>query len=115
MLNGKKIDKNKTLEENKIKNDDILVLQVIDLKINYITIYFTSVDQKIQEQKMICRKTETFAIIEQDLYKKYPDFKETGNNYFLSKGAKINRNKTLEENNIENNDVILLGIDANDE
>ena len=44
LLNGKKIDKNKTLEENKIKNDDLLVHQIIDLKINYITIYFTSVE-----------------------------------------------------------------------
>ena len=31
-------------------------------------------------------------------------------NYFLSKGNKINRNQTLEQNNIKNNDIITLYI-----
>ena len=30
------------------------------------------------------------------------------NNYFLAKGNKINRNETLEQNNIRDNDVITL-------
>ena len=29
-------------------------------------------------------------------------------NYFLSGGNKINRNQTLEQNNIKNNDIIAL-------
>ena len=31
-------------------------------------------------------------------------------NYFLVGGSKINRNKTLEQNNIKNDDVITLQI-----
>ena len=57
---------------------------------------------------MLMSKTEKFGRIEQDLYEEYPEFIEEKNNYFTTNGIKINRNKTLEENNIKNNDVILL-------
>ena len=29
-------------------------------------------------------------------------------NYFIAKGNKINKNETLEQNNIKNNDIITL-------
>ena len=112
-LNEKKINKNKTLKENKIKDNDIIILKILDLKQNLINVIFDSIDQKIQKYSMLCRKTEKFAIIEQDLYKKYPDFIET-DNYFLLNGTRINRNKTLEENNIKNNSVLLLIINDNE-
>jgi hypothetical protein len=32
------------------------------------------------------------------------------NNYFLVGGNKINKNKTIKENNIKNNDIITLEI-----
>ena len=41
------------------------------------------------------------------LYEKYPKYKDT-ENYFLVNGKKLNRNRTLEENNIKNNDKIIL-------
>ena len=43
------------------------------------------------------------------IYEKYPKYMET-NNYFLVRGNKINKNKTIEENNIKNNDIKTLKI-----
>ena len=74
-----------------------------------IKINFYSVNQKIQNYSILCRKNEKFAIIEQNLYEAYPEFIET-ENYFLLGGKKINRNKTLAQNNINHNDNILLEI-----
>ena len=43
------------------------------------------------------------------LYEKYPKYKSS-KNYFLVNKTKINRNRTLEENKIRNNDILTLGI-----
>jgi len=48
-----------------------------------------------------------FIELEPLIYKNYPKYMET-NNYFLVGGNRINRNKTIEQNNIKNNDVITL-------
>ena len=42
-------------------------------------------------------------------YDKYIEYKNKNNN-FLIKGKSINKNKTLEENNIKNGDVILFKV-----
>ena len=47
---------------------------------------------------IITKNTEKFIKLEYILYEKYPKYMETVN-YFLSGGNKINRNKTLEQNN----------------
>ena len=109
LLKGTKINKNKTFEENNIKDNDKIVLQILDLKINLRNIIFTSINQKIQNYSMLCRNNENFATIEEDLYEEFPDFKET-ENFFLVKGSRINKNKTLEENNNKNNDIIVIQI-----
>jgi len=41
------------------------------------------------------------------LYEKYPNYTET-ENFFVVGGKKINRSKSIEENNIKNNDIITL-------
>ena len=41
------------------------------------------------------------------LYFRYPKYIES-NNYFLLGRDKMDRNKTLEQNNINDNDVIIL-------
>ena len=41
------------------------------------------------------------------IYEKYPKYAD-GENFFIVNGIKINRNKTLEKNNIKNNDIITL-------
>ena len=54
-----------------------------------------------------CYKEEQFVDIEKRLYEEHQDFKDT-ENYFYCKGNKIKRFRTIEENNISKNDVILL-------
>ena len=52
-------------------------------------------------------KTNTFAEIEEKLYKKYPEYRETNNN-FLAKGKVILKFKTIAENNIDDGSPISL-------
>ena len=73
-----------------------------------ISINFTSLEQDI-DYSIIIKNTEIFSKIEIMLYNKYPKYTET-ENYFLVGGNRINRHKTLEKNNIKNNDIITLYI-----
>ena len=70
-----------------------------------ISIKFASSEQDIDFS--IILNTELFSKIETVLYNKYPKYTET-ENYFLVGGNKINKHKTLEKNNIKNNDIITL-------
>ena len=58
---------------------------------------------------MIVKNTDNFSKIENMLYEKYPNYVET-ENYFLVNGNKINKHKTLEQNNIKNLDTLTLVI-----
>ena len=77
---------------------------------NIISVIFKTMDQKIQ-YSVPCRKTDSFSKIEKKLYKEYPEYKEK-NRYFLVNGNMIDVNKTTEENNIKNSDVIIMNIDG---
>ncbi len=77
-----------------------------------ISISFTSIFQDIKFT-IIEKNTTCFTDIEKILYSKYQKYKEF-ENYFLANGQKINRNLTLKENNIKNNDVITLGNECDD-
>ena len=71
-----------------------------------ISIKFNSVKKDV-DYSLILKNTEWFSKIESMIYKKYPKYTET-ENFFLVSGNKINRNRTLEENKIKNNDVLTL-------
>ena len=71
-----------------------------------ITINFISSDKDI-DHSLIAKISEKFSKVENMLYFRYPKYIES-NNYFLVGGNKIDINKTLEQNNINNNDVIIL-------
>jgi len=58
---------------------------------------------------IISKNTEVFSKIEIKLYERYPRYKESENNFFVG-ARKINKNKTLKQNNIKNNDIITLKI-----
>ena len=58
-------------------------------------------------RSIICKDTDTFAKVENLLYQKYPEYKET-EQYFIVNGQKVNRFKTLKENKIKDSDVILM-------
>jgi len=72
-------------------------------------IYFTSTDQIINKHAIKCLKTDTFAEIEEKLYRQYEEhkFRDT-NNTFLVHGGPILRFKNLYENKIKDGDVIQL-------
>ena len=56
---------------------------------------------------ILCKKTDTMTKIEEELYDKYPEYRNS-DNYFLFKNQKINKFKSLEENNIIKGNTITL-------
>ena len=90
-----------------------LKLQNIDnnnnKSVNYndiLFVHFISSDQNIN-CGIKCLKTDTFAEVEEKLYQKYEEYRETNNN-FLAKGRIILRFKKIFENNINDGDKIEL-------
>ena len=82
-----------------------------DVEVNLhdmIVINFNSEDGRIR-YAMQCLKTETFAQVEEKLYKIYEEYKNT-NNKFISNGRNILRFKTVEENNIRNGDTVQFQV-----
>ena len=73
---------------------------------NIMVVHFNSGDGKI-DHGIKCLPTETFAEVEEKLYKIYDEYRET-NNIFLTKGNVIKRFKKMSENNIQNGDKIQL-------
>ena len=59
---------------------------------------FISTDQKIH-YAVPCISTDTFAEVEEKLYKEFPEYRETNNN-FLANGQPVLRFKTIAENKI---------------
>ena len=99
-INNLKIE----LENEKNKNQKKLV----DFN-DIILIYFLSQDQIINKYPITCLKTDTFAEIEEKLYKEFEEYKfRDTNNTFIVHGAPILRFKKLYENKIKNGDVIQL-------
>ena len=117
------IKKYKDLTEeisNNIKNDNIILSkdkEIEELKIKLsrypfelkegeeiMNIYFKSIDNKIN-YSLICKNTDIFH----DIIKKFPNDKEYESiNFYTSNGIKICEYKSIKENNIKNNDVIIL-------
>ena len=73
-----------------------------------LSIIFISSDENIISS-FICKNTDIFNFIENKFYEKYSEYKGL-DNIFISNGRKINRNKSLEENKIKNNDIIIISI-----
>ena len=73
------------------------------------TVNFSSVDQKLHNYSLLCKNTDIFNTLEKKLYEDYKEYYET-ENYFTVNGKKIQKLKSLKENKIHNNDVIMLNI-----
>jgi len=71
-----------------------------------ISIIFISSDQNIISS-FICKNTDIFKFLEDKFYEKYSEYKGL-DNIFIINGRKINRNKSLDENKINNNDIITI-------
>jgi len=69
-------------------------------------IIFTSMDQKVH-YAFICKNTDKFNSIENLLYEVYPEYQES-ENYFTVNGQKINKSKTMQQNNIKPSSIIML-------
>ena len=84
------------MEEQMDKEDDIIVIN------------FRSTDNRVNEA-IGCKRTDLFVRAEELLYEKYPKYRNF-NYTFTANGRPVKRFKTLDENNIHNNDMILLNI-----
>ncbi len=89
-----KIRNIETLDKTSFKNDDIIY------------VHFISSDQNIN-CPIKCLKTDTFAEVEEKLYQRYQEYRET-NNKFVLKEKTIMRFKKIIENNITDGDEIEL-------
>ena len=71
-----------------------------------ISIIFISIDEDIH-YSLICKNTDQFLKIENTLYNRFPEYSKS-KNYFIVNGNIIDKNKSLEENNIKNSDIIII-------
>ena len=80
-----------------------------------ISLIFISKEEDIY-QSFICKNSDIFSKIEYLFYDKYPEFREKENNFFVNRlnRLKVKKNKSLEENKIENDDIILIENIEND-
>ena len=122
--NAKLIEKNKELEKlldekNNEINDYIFKLnntsyneQLISVKTGdkiIAVLFMTQGNQDIYNYTMACKTSDLFVRLEERLYHDFPKYR----NYetvFMVNARRIFRFKTLEENNIKNNDIISLFI-----
>ena len=94
-LNNYKSQLNNTnIQNNNVNFNDIMCVQ------------FISSDQNVH-YAVPCIKTNTFAEVEEKLYKQYPQYRET-NNTFLANGMQVLRFKTIDENKIGNGLPVTL-------
>ena len=101
--------KNQLLQkDNEIKDLKIKLLQNNNDKNKFdMIVYFKSMDEVINKEPIRCSSNDTFAEIEEKLYKKHNDFRNT-NNHHICNGRNILRFKTLNENKIKDEDVVLI-------
>ena len=103
------IDDFREMFEDGFFNFEVIGIEDMKKYVNFnkiMVVNFLSGDGLINEG-IKCLKTETFAEVEEKLYKKYDKYRETNNN-FLCGGNVILRFKTLEENKIKDGDKIQL-------
>ena len=105
--NYKNIISKKDLELNNLKSQLNNNINNIPSHSNFDScVNFISSDQNVH-YAITCEKTNTFAEIEEKLYKQYPQYRET-NNTFIANGTQILRFKTIEENKIGNRLPVTL-------
>ena len=97
IINQKEQELNKLKLE--LQNINSQNRQYIDIN-KIMTVNFISMDQKIHFA-VPCIDTNTFAEVEEKLYKQFPEYRET-NNSFLANGQQVLRFKTIRQNNIGN-------------
>lgn len=74
----------------------------------------TNVEYNIQNYSIICKNSDKFTQIENIIYDEYTEFKNF-QTYFLFNGRQIEKYKTIEENGITDNGVIVMNKIEDDE
>ena len=105
IINQKEQELNKLKLE--LQNINSQNRQYIDIN-KIMTVNFISMDQKIHFA-VPCIDTNTFAEVEEKLYKQFPEYRET-NNSFLANGQQVLRFKTIRQNNIGNGFPVTMVI-----
>ena len=72
-------------------------------------VIFQCTDDQTVHCPIICKDKQIFNNLENMLYEKFPKYKET-ENVFISNSKKINKLKTLEENNIKDGQIIMMTV-----
>ena len=101
-----KLKQKEIISKNESNKREVKIINNQFMKEKSISITIITINQKLKFS-LSCNKKDKFVKIEELLYERYPEYMET-ENYFLINGNKINKFKTLEENGIRNNDIIVL-------
>ena len=86
------------LDNNNKKSESGKIISVL---------FMTQGNQDIINYSMACKTTDLFSSLEERLYQDYPNYRNV-QKIFMVNANRISRNKTLEENNIKNNDIINI-------
>ena len=107
-LNNNNTNLNNEINNLKLKIENNYVSQSKVSKKDFMVINFVTGDGKIMNCGIGCLPDETFAEVEEKLYKIYDEYRNTNSNYFLYGGRTILRFKKIRENKIKNGAVIQL-------
>ena len=83
----------------KLQNNNPQVGEYVNMN-KMMAVNFISTDSKLHFA-VPCVETNTFAEVEEILYKQFPEYRET-NNTFMANGGQVLRFKTIKENKIGN-------------
>ena len=105
-------EKNEEIQDYKFKNSNIKEIKSLITSINpgekvFSVLFMTQGSQDIINYCMACKNTDLFVRLEEKLYNDFPKFRNY-ETFFMVNAKKILRFKTLDENNIKNNDIIHL-------
>ena len=94
------------IKDNEINNLKLKLQNNYAYKPNFsmkdiMVVNFVTGDGKISNCGIKCLPDETFAEVEEKLYKMYDEYRNTNSNYFICGGRIILRFKKLRENNIK--------------
>ena len=106
-LNDEK-NKNKNNFQNMNQQNNAREITYINPGEKIMTINFVSQgNQDITNYSLACKNTDLFVRLEEILYQDYPKFKDY-ETFFEVRTKRIKRFKTIEENDIRNNDLISV-------
>ena len=104
---------NKIYENQKKLFNKFFPFELLNEKEKILNINFITFDESIY-YNIICKNTDKINNIIKIFYDNYPEYKEF-KNIFRFNGKEIKTNETLEENNLNNNDVITIESYLNEE